>query len=405
MIDFRSHLLALFALVVMSSPLHAAEPTTKPKVSGELPDPFVFADGRRVKTAEDWRARREELLKLILHHQYGNLPPAPKRTTTVQLLSNTLRTFNAAHHQYKLTFDNGDGRPQVSMVVDLLFPPDGGAGGGASAGPRPVILRGDWGWRKTPDDVTKEMLGRGYILAEFNRLELAQDLGRKPPERTFGLYAMYPDGDFGALAAWAWGYHRAIDLLVTLPPVDKEKIAITGHSRGGKAALLAGATDERVALTAPNNSGCGGAGCYRVQGPKSEELQNILTAFPFWFTPRLKEFIGRENGLPFDQHSVKALVAPRALLTTEALADYNANPSGTLQSHRAAREVYQFLGQPDRIAIFYREGPHEHGAADFMVLLDFADQVFFNQPSKRDWNANPFPDHPMAFKWSAPKAE
>ena len=80
MIDFRSHLLALFALVVMSSPLHAAEPTTKPKVSGELPDPFVFADGRRVKTAEDWRARREELLKLILHHQYGNLPPAPKRT-------------------------------------------------------------------------------------------------------------------------------------------------------------------------------------------------------------------------------------------------------------------------------------------------------------------------------------
>ncbi|MDQ3439582.1 MAG: hypothetical protein M3478_04455, partial [Planctomycetota bacterium] len=190
MLTFRSQLPALFALVLMNVPLHAAEPTTKPKVSGELPDPFVFTDGRRVESVEDWRARRDELQKLILHHQYGDLPPAPKRTTTVQLLSNTLRTFNAAHHQYKLTFDNGDGRPQVSMVVDLLFPP--------GDGPFPVILRGDWGWRKTPDDVTQEILARGYILADFNRLELAQDLGRKPPERTFGLYAMYPEGDFGA---------------------------------------------------------------------------------------------------------------------------------------------------------------------------------------------------------------
>jgi hypothetical protein len=387
----------LAALSLTVSDARAVEPTTKPKFSGELPDPFVFTSGRRVETAEDWRARREELLKLILHHEYGNLPPAPKHTTTAQLLSNTLRTFNAPHHQYKLTFDNGDGRPSVSMVVDLLFP--------QGDGPFPVILRGDWGWRKTPDDVTKEMLARGYIVADFNRLELAQDLGRKPPQRTFGLYAMYPDGDFGALAAWAWGYHRAIDLLVTLPQVDKQKIAITGHSRGGKCVLLAGATDERVALTAPNNSGCGGAGCYRVQGPKSEDLANILTVFPFWFTPRLNQFVGRENELPFDQHSVKALIAPRALLTTEALADYNANPSGTLQSHRAAREVYQFLGHPERIAIFYREGGHEHGTADFIVLLDFADQVFFNKPSKRDWNVNPFPDHPTAFSWTAPKAK
>jgi hypothetical protein len=397
MLTPRTLLAITFALILITSNAPAAEPTTKPRISGELPDPFVFTDGRRVKTAEDWRARREELLKLVLHHEYGNLPPAPKRTTTAQLLSNTLRTFNAPHHQYKLTFDNGDGPPQVSMVIDLLFP--------QGNGPFPVILRGDWGWRKTPDDVTKEMLARGYIVADFNRLELAQDLGRKPPERTFGLFAMYPDGDFGALAAWAWGYHRAIDLLVTLPQVDKQKIAITGHSRGGKAALLAGVTDERVALTAPNNSGCGGAGCFRVQGPKSEDLANIMTVFPFWFTPRLKEFVGRETELPFDQHSVKALVAPRALLTTEALGDYNANPTGTWQSHRAAREVYQFLGHPDRIAIFYREGPHEHGSADFMVMLDYADQVFFNKPSKRDWNANPFPDHPTAYSWTAPKAE
>jgi hypothetical protein len=398
MCNLRFRVPAFCIMFIVSSATHAAaaaaEPTTRPKVSGELPDPFVFTDGRRVKTPDDWRARREELLKLILHHQYGHLPPAPKNTTTVRLINHTLRTFKAPHQQYKLTFDDGDGRPAVSMVVDLLFPP--------GDGPHPVVLRGDWGWRKTPDDVTQNMLSRGYILAEFNRLELAQDLGRNPPQRDFGLYAMYPDGDFGSLAAWAWGYHRAIDLLVTLPQVDKEKIAITGHSRGGKTVLLAGITDQRVALVAPNNSGCGGAGCYRVLGPKSEDLANIMTSFPFWFTPRLKEFVGRETELPFDQHSTKALVAPRALLTTEALADYNANPSGTLQSHRAAREVFKFLGQPDRIAISFREGGHDHNADDFNTLLDFADQVFFNKPAKRDWNANPFPDHPPAYTWTAP---
>lgn len=390
---FRFHFFVCI-ISLMSSATDAADATTKPTVLGELPDPFIFTDGRRVKTPEDWPARREELLKLILHHQYGHLPPAPQRTTTVQLLDHTLRTFKSPHQQYKLTFDNGDGRERVSMIVDVLMPP--------GEGPFPVILRGDWGWQKTPDDVTQAILDRGYILAEFNRLELAQDLGRDAPERTAGLYAAYPDGEFGALAAWAWGYHRAVHLLVTLPQVEKTQIAITGHSRGGKAALLAGATDERIALTAPNNSGCGGAGCYRVMGPKSETLGMIMKNFPFWFTPRLKEFIGRENELPFDQHSVKALVAPRALLTTEALGDLHANPAGTLKTHRAAREVYAFLGHPDRIAIAFREGGHEHTAEDFNTLLDFADEVFLSKPAQRDWNRNPFPDHPPAYTWSAP---
>jgi hypothetical protein len=382
------------AVLVMISSTHAAEPTTKPKVLGELPDPFLFTDGHRVKTPEDWPARRAELLELVLHHEYGHLPPPPKVTTTVQLISHTLRTFKVNHRQYKLTFDNGDPRTAISMTVDLLFPP--------GDGPFPVILRGDWGWTKTPDVAVQDILNRKYILAEFNRLELSQDLARTAPEKTFGLYAMYPDGEFGSLAAWAWGYHRAIDLLVTLPQVDKSKIAITGHSRGGKTVLLAGITDERVALTAPNDSGCGGAGCFRVLGPKSESLENICTSFPFWFTPRLKEFVGRETDLPFDQHSVKALIAPRALLTTEALADANANPIGTWQTHRAAREVYTFLGHPERIAIAYREGGHEHTPDDFNALLDFADQVFFDKPAKRDWSANPFPDLPPAYSWTAP---
>src|SRR5205823_14582644 len=130
--------------------------------------------------------------------------------------------------------------------------------------------------------------------------------------------------------------HRVVDYLSTLDVIDKKHIAATGHSRGGKAALLAGATDERIALTAPNNSGCGGAGCYRFQADKSEDITAILKNFPFWFEPRFHEFIGRIDRLPIDQHTVKALVAPRALLSTEALDDLWANPKGTQQTYLAA---------------------------------------------------------------------
>jgi hypothetical protein len=161
--------------------------------------------------------------------------------------------------------------------------------------------------------------------------------------------------------------------------VQTNHLAVTGHSRGGKAALLAGATDERIALTAPNNSGAGGAGCYRVQGPKSEALERITKVFPFWFESRLAEFGGKIDRLPIDQHSVKALVAPRALLTTEALGDLWANPSGTQQTHLAAREVYAFLGAADKIGIAFREGGHEHNLADWQVLLDFADRQWFGK--------------------------
>jgi endo-1,4-beta-xylanase len=107
--------------------------------------------------------------------------------------------------------------------------------------------------------------------------------------------------------------------------------------------------------------------------------------------------------LPFDQHEVKALIAPRGLLETEALGDTWANPKGSRQTYAAAKEVYTFLGVPEKIGIFYREGGHQHGAADFNVLLDFADQLFFGKKSDRNFDANPFPDAPKGYDWSAPK--
>jgi hypothetical protein len=374
-------------------PSTSAAPATQSRQE-ELPDPFRFNDGRRVSSRDDWPARRKELLDSILTIEYGHLPPPPAKISVAMLISHQYRPLRATHKQFKVTCDLGDATEKVSFVIDLLYP--------RGDGPFPVILHGDGCWGPTNDLIARQILDRGYMLADFNRCEFAPDRADEP----VGLFATYPQQDrkFGAIAAWAWGYHRAVDFLVTQGEVDKEKIAITGHSRGGKAVILAGATDQRIALTAPNNSGTGGAASFRFQTAESEPLRNITKNFPTWFSPRLKEFVDRENELPFDQHSLKACIAPRALLTTEALADFHANPTGTWLTHRAAREVYAFLGHPERIAINFRPGGHEHGAEGFSTLLDFADEVFFDRKSatKRDWNPNQFPDVAKGYSWKAP---
>jgi hypothetical protein len=248
--------------------------------------------------------------------------------------------------------------------------------------------------------VAHEALSRGYALATFNRTEIVPDNYRN--DRDTALYRVYPEGDFGALAAWAWGYHRVIDFLLTQDYVNPEQISVVGHSRGGKTVLVAGATDERIALTAPNNSGSGGAGCYRWHGEGGEKIDDGMRMVPYWYTPRMNDYLGREEALPFDQHSLKAMVAPRALLSTEALGDVWANPTGTWQTFDAAREIYRFLGVEERIGIWYRDGDHAHGLVDWKAFLDFADLQFRGIVPERRFDVNPFPDMKRAFSWTAP---
>jgi hypothetical protein len=381
-----------FALASAAQPNDAQfPPVDKLPVVKELPDPFLFSDGSRVKTTEDWSRRRAQLQEMILYYQYGRMPAPPGNFKAVELVSSPYKSMvGVTHKVFKVACG-----PQnaVSFSLDLMVP--------KGKGPFPVILRGDWGWAKLDDVIAAEVIKRGYILAEFNRTEIAPD---NRNYQATGLYQAYPDAECGDIAAWAWGFHRCVDVLLTFDYVDKEKITITGHSRGGKAALLAGATDTRVALTVPNNSGCGGAGCYKFQAPKSEDIVAITKSFPFWFGPRFVSFIGHIDQLPIDQHDVKALCAPRALLETEALGDLWANPPGSRQTYLAAKEVYKFLGIPEKIGIFYREGKHEHNADDWNVLLDFADQLYFGKKSDRNFDANPFPDSPKTFSWTAPAA-
>jgi hypothetical protein len=356
----------------------------------ELPDPFVMTDGTRVRVPADWPRRRREILECIVGVEYGGLPPSSPGVAGEELHTHQVDRYgNARHSQYRIHAGPGAG---LSFVLDVLVP--------AADAPRPVLLDGDGCWRTLTDEIIQLVLGRGYVLAQFNRVEMAPDIYSNA--RDSGLYLLYPDEGFGALAAWAWGFHRCVDFLLTLDFVEKAQVAVTGHSRGGKAALLAGATDERITLTCPNGSGCGGAGCFRFLGHGSESLADIMKPVPYWFGAELKRYIGREAELPFDQHFLKALVAPRSLLCTEALGDLWANPTGTWQTSAAAAEVYQFLGAGNRIGIHYREGGHDHSLEDWTALLAFADWQLRGHACAQDFAADPFPALPRARSWRAP---
>ncbi len=372
-------------------------------MSPEFALPHALRDDadNMITQASQWAGRRRAIVTTMIDLAYGGLPPAVKvqceelHTAKVKRLGGAPTgatvgaPMGATLTSFRLTLDV----PQAfSFQLRLWLPAAAqavsGPLSGPFSGPFPVVLTGDACWAYATDQVIAEVLGRGYALAQFNRVELASDAGHT--RRNGGIYPHFPKLQFGALAAWAWGFHRCVDALLTLPQVDGQKIAVLGHSRGGKAALLAGATDERIALTSANNSGAGGAGCFRFQPPGSETLRDLLDAFPQWFGPDLARFVGKEAQLPFDQHFLKALIAPRALLTTEALDDTWANPQGTWLTHRAAREVYQLLGAPEQIAVSYREGGHDHTLADWQSFLDFADFVFLKKPRPANLDTVPF---------------
>lgn len=376
-------LILVFSIVESQSTL--SPPASRLPVNKQFPDPFMMQDGQRVANKRDWNERRKEIISLVLGYEYGHTPPKP-RNLIYQLDSEEPKLKgNATLRKYLLEFGP---RHACKLHVEMLIP--------NGNGPFPVLLTGDGCWGEAP--LQNEIIDRGYILVQFDRTEIAPD----SPQRDIGVYPYYPGYDWGALAAWAWGYSRVVDFLDKLPIVDRKRIAISGHSRGGKTVLLAGALDTRIALTNSNDSGCGGAGSFRFHGEGSETLESICKVFPYWFSPQLQQFTSEVERLPFDQHFLASLVAPRALLLTDALGDAWGNPSGTQLIYLATKEVYRFLGTSDKIGSWYRQGEHAHNAQDWNALLDFADLQFFHKSCTEDFSGYTFPNEPTAFTWKTP---
>jgi endo-1,4-beta-xylanase len=155
---------------------------------------------------------------------------------------------------------------------------------------------------------------------------------------------------------------------------------------------LAGATDERIAVTNPNGSGIGGAGLNRLKGKGSERVESFYgSGNIFWFGQGWKDHRGRDGELPYDQHWLHSLVAPRGLLVTEGYEDFGANPAGTYAGLQASRKVWELLGAGGKVGWSFREGGHAHTLEDYVALLDFMDVHVHKKEVRRDFQRGLYP--------------
>lgn len=332
---------------------------------GDAPDLLTMNDGTPVTDAAAWARRRVEIADAIIGAEYGGMPPRlDPSATTVELVSQadawrSLGIEGSRKWSCRVTVSGGAIPLVFPLTVYLPRKTDK---------PFPTILNGDGCWSYASNAVVASLLERGFAFALFNRCDMARDcVGTRDRD----IYKAFP-GSYGALSAWAWTYHRAYDALLGVPEIDPARVAITGHSRGGKTVELAAATDERIAACGDNNSGCGGFSSYRVAGGSCERIADITRVFPFWFDEGFASWAGRESELPFDQSFLSALIAPRPLLFAVAHGDFWSNPPGACQTYREVSRVYGMLGCQGNFEIVFRDGPHGHEPGDWIRFAEFA---------------------------------
>ena len=365
--------------------------------SSKLPDVLRTLDGRTIATAEDWRRiRRPEILELFRKHVYGRVPCTPYQKHFRVVKQNPLAMDGAATlKQVDITITAGGKSLTIHLV---LFVPN------KVLKPVPTFLLI---CNRSPDNMdptrrvksefwpAEEVIAHGYGIAAFFNGNVAPD---KKDSFNEGIHALLDGGKrppdaWGTLAAWAWGASRCMDYFETDKDVVRDKVAVIGHSRGGKTALWAGAEDERFAIVCSNDSGCGGAALSRRQSKEKETVARINKSFPYWFDENFKSYSGHEDTLPVDQHMLIALMAPRAVCVASADRDLWADPRGEFSSAALAGPAYRLFGKQglgtspsmpsigksldgDGVHYHLREGIHNLTLVDWKCYLDFADKVY-----------------------------
>jgi hypothetical protein len=383
-----------------------------------LPPLLSMSDGTPVRTAAGWDRRREEIRTLLETRMFGRAPGRPDAMTfaledrdgaalglTAVRKQVSIRVQGLTFHV--LLYLPAAALKPVPVFVSLGFGPNQTV----SADPG-ITLRGTWVQNtetgrielQAPQESSRgsaasrwpieTILGRGFGLAVVYYGDIEPDvagamgLGIRSKYLRAGQSA--PDADqWGAVAAWAWGLSRIVDYLETDKDVDATRLAVVGHSRLGKTALWAGATDTRFGVVISNDSGEGGAAISRrVFG---ETVADLNRRFPHWFCGNYKTYSGREPDMPFDAHMLLALAAPRPLYVASASEDQWADPKGEFLAAVAASEVWQLVGrkglgttvmppadQPvgETVRYHLRTGKHDITAYDWRQYLEFAGRHF-----------------------------
>ncbi len=380
----------------------------------KLPDPLKFDNGKSVRNKKSWEKRRTEIYKIFENDVYGISPVWTGEILANEILSDENALYGkAVCKEIELTLRNGKKELTISMLLYLpltsgkvpVFLGYNFNGNHTVTSEAGIAVPDSWmrnnqaygvlenkaseaGRGKAVSDWQVEMIiSRGYGLATIYYGDVDPDYDDGFKNGVHRLYDREPDKtSWGSIAAWAWGLSRAMDYLETLPSIDNNKVIVMGHSRLGKTALWAGATDKRFALVISNNSGCGGAALSkRVFG---ETVESINRSFPHWFCDNFNKYNEKEELLPLDQHQLLALISPRPVYVASAEEDQWADPKGEFLSCVAASPVYELLtgkGFPASsmppvnspvisiIGYHIRTGVHDVTAYDWKQYLDFAD--------------------------------
>lgn len=347
----------------------------------ELPDPLTMLDGTKVTTVEQWKLRRQELMQILEDYEYGHMPPPPgnvKAATTTVSKRVSSGSSEADYRMFHLTFG-----PDEKLGFDLgLFTPVGDAG---SKFATLIVLTSSAGDKSLGD--ASVALSRGYAVATVPYQQLGADAKNWA---STAFFPAYPDYDWRDFSAWAWGLSRAVDYLVTDSAVDATKLMVTGVSRLGQAALLVGAFDERIALSAPVAGGM----AFRFSGKEmggglGQGITEIVDQNTYWFGPRLPEFRNKTPRLPSDQHWLAALTAPRAFILCNSLKDQYGRAYAAVQTYQGAKPVYALLGAEQNLGLSFRPGSHGMTSDDWSALLDFADQNLLKKAGTRKFDVIP----------------
>jgi hypothetical protein len=398
------------------SPTNSIEDSVKPYV---LPDPLLLPEKPPVKTSQDWtRLQRPYIYTLFQQHVYGRFPrrKIPFTHITTEPGGAVLNGMGK-RKQMRIILKQGDTAVHVDLLIYLPA---------AARGPVPVFLGYNFNGNHTVQNdpaiklseswvaprargvvnnhatdssrgtdtaswPVKEILKHGYglVTAYYGDIEPDHPEGLKTGIRTTLSkdLAIRPT-EWGAIGAWAWGLSLILDYLEEDPAIDAKKVAVIGHSRLGKAALWAAASDERFSIIISNESGEGGAALSKRN--YGETVKVINEKFPHWFGPAHKSFGDNTAALPVDQHMLLALLAPRPLYVASAEGDQWSDPKGEFLSAMHAGKVYALLfnkkgvgtetmpglHQPVGETIRYhnRAGRHNITLYDWQQYLDFADK-------------------------------
>ena len=317
----------------------------------ELPPLLEFLDGRKVTSNADWKKRREEIRSLLIKYFIGTFPAVKPEIVETSETGRELHDDGSTRLRIRLTLAT----PNRAAFQMALWVPKG-------KGPFPLLLTAPRFYQRY---WAEDALARGYAVCLFPGVDSHHRETDYPGYDSVWetIRREYPKATWTEISTKGWLASRCIDYLLgdqSVAKIAAGKIAIIGFSRYGKAAMIAGAFDQRITCVVARSPGSPASCPYRLTSRNT--YAEAPSDFPGqWFLPSLRNFTGRENELPIDAHGWYALIAPRHCLIHTAHND-GAEPTFAVeQAYIEGRSVYRFLDAADNLRIDYRTGGHSSG--------------------------------------------